>query len=438
MSNQIADHQEEKYDLQLLSYPDEQALVDTCRLIYKSTDQTLLAAMTSTPYTVGRSFGAEDYEEIHHSLVRLGVRHRFTERNSGRKIEFHQSSEDPETQRVSNRPDLGKALKLIKLPALLISILILGILAITLYQNKKSETKSENLPASLVTPSKDLVETNSGTLNFEAQLQQLRNKVEIRLATSISWSEAEENEKLKSRDSIRTSSDSSASLVYRSGSLVNILPNSLVVVGKSSEDNQSREDEIRLSSGDLNARLQQDTKPAALKIQTDKGQIQMNSETGSVQLRTSMTNGELKVQVAKGTASFSPTSSTITENAEPIQLRQNKQLSIEPQGQAHISEYIPSLKLLSPKSESNLEFSESQDQVFHFQWEDLGIGGDYQFIVSSSKDLTEPLVNQTTKENSIDLTYLDSGDLYWGVRGNLDSVVYQSPTWRIHVQQELH
>lgn len=446
--SQASEKNENRFDLLLLEFPSQESLEEACLIIYRKHDKNLLAAMASTPYTVGRSFDSEDQERIHSELKKIGVSHQFDSKLTGEKISFDSKKSGQATtenlKSVTTQRSVASSFS-IKKPFLAIAgglIAVFVISGIFFFSSDSSDQKPK--ANSLAEPEMAVAQENTPnkapdyiapTSSFDARVEKTTGSVDSRKKDTFEWTSAKSGDLLQAQDSIRTAGSSYAALRYREGSRIQIKENTLLVIGESLEKSKDDfERELSLSDGSIHARLVSKNSNQKLKIKTPQGQIVLKQDKGTTKpshLSTSFQDGQLQVQVAEGSAKFLPLGSEDSE----IEIPSNTQILATKTSVSNPVEYKPSIQLLSPGSGDGVTVEDGKEDQFLFKWEPVDSEAIYTWTLASDSQMENTLFTKETAETEMKLSYIVPGQVFWQVSATIDDVLYTSPIYTLHVVQ---
>lgn len=391
---------EPRLTLRILSYPSEDSIEIACDLIYAARDKTLMASLSSLPYTVGRGFSTEDSNRLAAQLSEAKIGFEFVDPLSKKIIHSHgRPAEVPgANEQVPTTPQLKWILFLVA------GILTAVILALVPYKDVYRK----------VTGTAETTSTEDPASNHRALISNVKNQVDFRRSKDLLWSQAQVNEKLFDKDAVRTGSESVAVLQYREGSSLIVRPNSLVVIDQGKDESSRKVD---LSDGSIQARLKNTNPPTSLAIETKSGTIQLSGKVGEpveARVETSLKGTELKVAVAQGRARLLPK----TPDAKPIDLATRQQIQVTPEQVGEVREYTPRLTLYFPSPDVILSVDPEQMAPLKFEWEDLGASVVYRWTMASDEAFQNILFSQETSEPKVEINYADPGKIYWRVEAD--------------------
>lgn len=393
--------------------------MDVCRLIYQSTDPKLLASLSGIPYTVGRSFSQQEAVTLAEELRRFGVSFHFKSTAAeGFDISFDPEVASREAQTSSgnvkvNWRDL--------LPGKIFAYVLAGLGAAVVLVVGLSRVDFATKVAS----------TETVDQSFRASVEKIEKDVEFRKGDGLVWSRADLSTKLSDTDAIRTFDKSSALLKYREGSTVNVRPNTLMVIGANENPNERS---IQLEDGSLQARLKPSAVPQRLRIKTKAGTLEMKSpQVGEVESRveTSVTNGQMKVAVSHGSAVLQP----LQPGRASVEIKSFEQVEATTDKISSPTKFEPTLRLISPSPNAEIQVDPQAVKSIEFAWEDIGPETTYTWMMSTDEAFKNILLTQSTSEPRTSVNFLDLGVLYWRVIAKQEGTDYKSSPSRINVQK---
>jgi len=401
-------------------------LSDVCEAIYHSQDKTLIGSLSSLPYHVGRSFDSTEAEPLHQTLRQLEVSHRF-ESNTPGVAGFQFDSRGNDSAIV---PPMRPTRTLITKKSLLIGAT--GLLLVSAVCTVFYYFSSMGIARRITTS--DPATSNSPGSDQEATVERLQKEVEYRRHKDFAWNRAALNLILQKQDAIRTFADSSAVLRYREGSLLNVRPNTLLIIG---ENPNPTDRIIQLQDGTVQAQLRKTLTPHSLSIETASGTLELKNPVGDEKdpkVETTLNAGTFTVAVSEGKAKFY----SVTKNSPPVEIHRSEKIVATKDSVTPPQTFLPEIHLQSPSFDGALLVDPQENTPVQFTWDSLGENAHYDWRISTDPQMKEVLLQQSTPSNKLSLTYLDLGTLYWQVTAEVDGVRYQSPVWRVHVQKTKH
>lgn len=410
-----------RYTLKLESFPSEEAVREACLIIYKSQTPTLVASLSTLPYTVGRSFSEEELTSIHEQLKELQIGHAFRstlDPTMGLTFDprMNGTTAAPSPENLTTEPLKRKGIPFSKksiLIVLAVIFLVFLILRLISSGTNLSESTSAPEPSSKAVPPPEA----------DATMVAVQSRVQRKSRLDLQWSNAKIGDPLQINDSVRTYENSQAVIRYQEGSSILIKEDSLVTIGPPEKASQK---EMELNSGSIQAKLASSDTPTTLRIKTAEGDITLSSSptnTAEASVQARVIGSQLQVAVSSGKAILSKKSGEVQALA-PLEVATISAGEIKER-----AAFTASLNLLSPSADARMPAA-----PYLFQWAPLEGASEYRLIISSHQDLESTLVQQTTASTEFTFQYLDPGELYWKVETLVDGFLIESPTQRIYVE----
>lgn len=396
---------EPRFDLILKSFHNTQAITEACQLLYHVEDSKLISAMANTPYTLGRGFSKEEASVLSRKLKELKIAHIFEARAPfNERIEW-KPQQDSETKfnHINDRIKSKASSKSLWIGIFI--LLVLGGVLLTRFPNPKSITTSPGEP-------------------YIAQLSSLSGRVDIRKSGDHRWQSAKGGTTLKKGDGIRTFEEAQAILNYKEGSQVRIREQTLLIVGESISDQTKLERNIELENGSIRARMnspeQHETK---LSIHTAQGILTVLTKQEVSRFESTLTDDSFEVAFSKGKGEFRS-----RDQNESVTIDSLKKMTYREKTSV-IEDHQPRLKVYAPPNNQTME-----SPPYRFYWEDMGEDTLYNWQVSADSNMDEILLTQETASSSVNLSFLDSGNLYWQVSTTIEGIEYKSSIRKIYVK----
>lgn len=420
---QLSQSQPARYHLVIKSYPSESSIGDLAQLLYDAKDPTLVASLSSVPYTVGRSFSPNEVEFFADEMKKLKIGFSFkSESPDLPEIQFDPDAKKTEMKSqnpVAQKPD-GISWKplLFALIGLVVVIAGLSFISTLRTSSKSSESPSADEPSSAFDQ------------NYRARVDSITRTVEYRRDRDLLWNRVEVPLALQDQDALRTFEDSQAVLRYREGSSVIVKANTLLVIGSNQNESDKR---IDLEDGSVSARLTASKKPQKLSIHTKLGTLEMTSpEEGKKEARfeTTIKGEKLAVAVTAGALKLTPRDAS----QKTVEIQSHQKIEATAESISAPEAYTPSLSLKSPENNSVLKIDPQGAQPIRFEWEDLGSDTTYEWRLSSDEQMKTILLSQKTSAPFIDVQYVDLGSVYWQVSATQNDVEFVSRAFKLNVQ----
>jgi hypothetical protein len=403
-----------RFDLELVSYPQPNVVYDVCRLIYRSSDPKLAASMHSTPYVVGRSFSREEQENLAKGLQELQVGFTFRSRPPFTEVVTFNPNEAP--QEPVSGDMVFRFLNFKRILLLGILILGTGVLAYGAYRFISSGLREQT--------TQDALEESIG----DAKINFTQGRVEHRRQRALQWEPSNIGVSLQNRDAVRTLSDSKSQIAYRGGQAIELGENSYIVIGDSQMTQENvLKHAIDLEDGELSAELTATSQAQEFEVSTPQGKIKLRSpktgETSKNRVEAEVRGDELRVAVVEGSAQF-----TSIDSQEPIEITPQSELR-QTEGQVPRLKQVVPIVLTSPADQHRF----ANNEKFIFSWRSQAGVTQYELFISSDPEMRDVLLVQRSLASELELSFLDSGPLYWQVRAETPSGLYRSGVRQVHV-----
>lgn len=238
--------------------------------------------------------------------------------------------------------------------------------------------------------------------------------VRVRGSADAGWNSIRSDANVFEFDKVYTGQKSSAIVNLKSKQSLTIHPNSLIVIGETS-------DEVKVNLNNGGGILGELKKGVRLLVKKDKTETQIVSNGATIQLESRNT-GEIKLVVLKGEAAVKSESA-----AEPVQVKANDEVKIT---EEKIVVKPLLIELASPDAGG---FVWNRGEKVHFAWSAQGEETPGAFVVEISKDprfLAGDTSSVETSKHFADVE-VESGSVYfWRVRNkkNLKNAESYSPT----------
>lgn len=408
-----------RFQLTLTLIPDDGSRKAACRMIYGSSERDVMAALSSLPFTVGRSFSPEEASQLHRELRLLKVHHHFLSPDS-EATEFSYLGEEEakareemtESYNISEIRRLSGVRKHLSLK-LLAALVVVGVgiyATISLWPHLRSPTPA---PPVVSKPSEGI-----------ATLGSLSGDVQIRGSNSAEWLVARPDQALSTDDSVKTGPNGRALIIFRDGSQIQVRGLTLIRIARQKANlaegsfvtqlsPRAPDQEIfRVESADWNLALRYPQK--------DPSYVQ-----------TSQKSGTFTVEVARGEAELSkvadPSSFVLVTTQQKVAARTDELPKPEP--------YIPTLTMTQPLQESVLPFGQG---LIRFEWEPYPGVEMYQWELAADPNFENSLLKQEISNPFVELSYVDAGKLYWRVSTQWNGLLIQSKVGSFTVEPPNH
>ncbi len=421
-----------RYELTIFSFPNDLIVPRACEIIYQLQDTNLIAAMHVTPYQVGRSFNKIEQERLASELRSESIGYRF------KAIPPHSEEIIFDPKSPSNSPpvaetskpasssisqDLGRSKKS---PLVLVFTLI-GVVSLSWIASRYFLSISS-------TDSNSPIEKSMPIGLDQAQIESLSQRVETRSRNSLRWHAARPGQVLEEGDSIRTYEKASAKIKYPDGNFVVVRENSLLLIGPSYENLKTQliNREVELKDGRLRAWLKNSKTTDSWIIKTAGGNLRITPEVSSstTEVLTLVSNGDFQFQVTEGSASFQSSDQDTTS----MLIKKNQQIVSTKEGGFQVEAFKPEIRLLSPRSSETLFLKTETSNRFLFEWEAPREALEYQWRIYLDAKKENLILSRKTESESVEISYLDPGEIYWQVTSQMEGIEISSPLEKFYVE----
>ncbi len=410
-----------RYSLTITYYPSDTQIIPVAKLIYSSSEASLVSALHALPYVVGRSFSREECLELADQLKELNVGYAFKGNSQNLpKIEFHPNKQnDPDLKLIKNK---SKSLSWFRI-ALTIGVPLLMGLTINFYlHNKKSGDDGDLVLAQKSSLSKK---------DSRAKILSILNDVQIKTPDRFLWTKANLQEGLFVEDRVKTGSNSYSQILYIEGHKLELKPDTLLTIGK----DLPQQKEIYLEEGDFKAELVPQEQSTTLTIHAQDTTIELEAAPRSQQksptkMRAQLKNGSVMATLSEGKAKVLNKKATA-----PIVILKNQQLVVKQDENPLITTRNPLLlETVFPTMDHRWLISPEHADDLSFEWNAIPGAEDYHVEISTDPDLKQIFLSEVVKGTKLKLKYLDLGTLYWRVTTEANDELYQSKVLKFYVQ----
>lgn len=421
-----------RYQLTIMFYPNDDARESACVLIYDIKDRNLLASMSDLPYTVGRSFSENELQHLGSKLQKLGLAFTFRGLTPGAEDVIFDPRRKLESNDTPPPPNFWVRWVSFGIGAMISATLI----GFWLQSRSHPELFNESRPLH--------------PFESRAVIESLNDRVEYRRSRDLVWQDARRDLPLDRNDAVRTFENSTARLRYREGTLVDIRPKTLMIIGETDAPSVRS---IDLKDGVLSAEMHSARTRNRLSIKTESGVLELQSpppgSSEKIKVDAKLSGTELKIAVREGTATLVPNNPSL----KPMMLTGSQQLTATPQSisepvpisdsewsaeAAEASEALPksgTITLLSPAEDQTIRFDPEKSSPILFRWKSIGENARYRFLIASDPHFQNILVEESTDQPQFEVEYLDFGKIFWRVQTSVRGQVYESETRMQNVEK---
>ena len=246
-----------------------------------------------------------------------------------------------------------------------------------------------------------------------ARLSFFSGQVSVRKEGRLRWDAAVKDLSLGTRDIIRTYSNSYAEVYFDDGNILQIKPDSLVVIGNLTEDAWTKEkhSSVKLMESDIEADIKKpevigskfniETPNAVASIKDEaKIAIKVTNEQAS---QIKVFTGSVDVQVSDENVKVKP--------AEAIEISSNKEI-------VKIKDLPEGPVLNTPENQKEFFYKGIEDSVIILKWEGDSKSVKYHLEIAKDIHFVDLLISKDDlSERSVYLQEMPQGAYYWRVRG---------------------
>ena len=271
-----------------------------------------------------------------------------------------------------------------------------------------------------------------------AILASKQNIIKSKRANSVAWVKASKGMKLYNRDAIQTSSNSSASIMFDEGNLVQIGENSLLIIRHFEEDIfiSQRRSQILMINGEINGRVSgSENKSVLMEVSLPNGVASIRSHGASGD------QAEFKITVnpdKSSTISLYSGSAEITSRGKTVKVEENQSTKINLMGFPSPPVFLPEVpRLVLPEMKKTYYFRELPPQI-RFMWTVLDNVSNFHFVLAQDPAFEKTLVNEKFSRSYFDHGNLKIGHYFWRVSsvGEVGESAF-SQTGQFQVLQDL-
>jgi hypothetical protein len=283
----------------------------------------------------------------------------------------------------------------------------------------RAEFEESDFPSSVIAArqsqelsSKALAGASGG--NAESRLvkiNKLEGDVRVKQAGSFSWTGATMSTVLRAGDQVKTSSNSSAEVIYFDGTVTRIQPGSLLEIRDLYEDpvTKVRRVKQKLSWGEISASTQQRNVNGSYH-EVAAGKIAARTEdAGRFRVAVDEAQQTSLVDVFDGKVELAtPDTKEVLQSGERIRAAADGRLSAK--------ETLPGVpRLISPSDQRVFIFEDPAQESITLNWETLTGIRRFRLVISDQPLFTSPLYNAERDDLSAVLEGVGTGTYYWKV-----------------------
>jgi hypothetical protein len=224
----------------------------------------------------------------------------------------------------------------------------------------------------------------------------------------VVWADINQNEDVTNKDTIRTTSESSAIITLNNGMEIELEENSMILL-----DFSDKSVNVNFAYGSI-ATKSNNAKGANQDITIKSGEKSIDLKNGEIKLSLS-DQKDLQLTVEKGEA-------TLKTKDEEKSITQDQLVSISSESSSIKIESVPT-KLLSPSNQKIITLSPENPSVF-FEWQINNDTKEKVLEIAKNYSFTSNIKKYPVKENNLSLN-LEEGIYYWRLsyknnKGNIE------------------
>ena len=240
-----------------------------------------------------------------------------------------------------------------------------------------------------------------------ARFSAMDGEVKVKPSATQKWTVAKNAMSLRAADVVQTAPQAGAELTFKTGNIVRLRPDSVVLIGDTDE---SSETTLRVQSGQVNFDLQKQTQIATPTATTSTA---ANSEAN-----ISVTeSGETGIKIFKGSAEVA------TTKGDKLILKENEAVRVDAKGKAGKKLVLPTPPTsMAPPLASEIIYKAAPNTTTTLEWRPVPGGATYRVamdynVVQANLLMSAALDQRGIAANFHELKGLDPGKYYWRVAG---------------------
>jgi FecR protein len=240
-----------------------------------------------------------------------------------------------------------------------------------------------------------------------ARFSTLEGDVKVKPSATQQWKPAKNAMILAALDVVQTAPEAGAELLFKTGNVVRLRPDSIVLIGDTADTSEAT---WRVQSGQVNFELTQNTQIATPTATT--------KTTGSAEGNISvLDDGLTGIKIFKGTAQVA------TAKGDQITLMENEAVKVDAQGKAGKKSVLPNPPVtVAPLPQAQVPFKTRPQTIARLEWKPVAGGASYRVAVDYNVVQANLLLSAALDAPGIsaafhDLAGLDPGKYYWRVAG---------------------
>lgn len=247
----------------------------------------------------------------------------------------------------------------------------------------------------------------------KVRFYRIEGDVRVKKVGEFSWESADANLALQIGDQVKTSSSSSAQLIYFDGTITTIQPGSLLEIRELYENPVTKERRVqeKLNRGELRASTQDKN--------VDGSYHEVATETEKVSARTDA-EGEFRVAYdpERRTAEFDVFDGRIEVSSagRKESLVAGERIRSGPDGRLGNKELLPGVpRLIAPRDQKVFLADDPKGHSVTLSWEPVPGARSYRLVISDRPLFTEPLYDAEREGGTARLDDVAPGSYYWKV-----------------------
>ncbi|OGW62510.1 MAG: hypothetical protein A2638_05840 [Nitrospirae bacterium RIFCSPHIGHO2_01_FULL_66_17] len=253
-----------------------------------------------------------------------------------------------------------------------------------------------------------------------AVLVRTTNTVKHRAADEISWSGVRPGERFRDRDAVQTFDNSTARLRFTEGNVLDMSPNSLVVIQRVQPDPVRRETPSKLVmvDGELRGTVSTHDRTAAVEVALPGGVVRVRSATrdrAGAQFKISMTEDHAStVAVYRGVAE-------LDANGRTLQVNEDFVSTVRSNGETTAPVRLPARpKPVEPARDRTYSYRDQPQQI-RFAWTAPAPVDGYHLVIARDPDFDDVVSDARVRTPEFRHNNLKHGTYYWRVSGIADA-----------------
>jgi len=239
-----------------------------------------------------------------------------------------------------------------------------------------------------------------------ARFSAVQGDVKVKPEVTQAWTPAKEKMSLRAGDVVQTAPLAGAGLTFKTGNVVRLRPDSVVLIGDGAADAGSQQ-AWRLESGQANFE-------SSMKTEISTGSATTTTSANS-EGNISVEEGGTGIKIFKGSAEVATTA------GDKVTLQENEALKVDAKGKAGKKTVLPtSPQTVAPPALAELVYKKAPDVTTRLEWRPVTGGVTYRVAMDFNVVQADLLLSAALDQPGIpsshhDLRGLDPGKYYWRV-----------------------